>query len=271
MDPKGSRIKMFSILTLNLRFGLATRGPNWAVRKQGFPDLLNGCCSDFYCFQEANDFQINDLQSILTDCRLIGKRSPSPGFWQNNIIFYRHPWKCVFYDHFFLSLTPSIPSRFAASKWPRQCTLGIFEKGGFRCICITTHFDFDPQIQALSARLILARLAKLPADLPVVICGDFNSAPSGPCYRLFTGEEGDPALGFKNVFPEPFPGTHHGFTGNRDGDHIDWILYRGKISNAEARVVAKNFKGIYPSDHFPLWAAFLCANQRQTGRKAPGF
>jgi endonuclease/exonuclease/phosphatase family metal-dependent hydrolase len=252
---------MFSVFTLNMRFGLAADGPNnWSVRKKSFPDLLEHHPSDFYCFQEANDFQIDDLQRILNNCRFIGKRGPSPKFWQNNIIFYRDPWECLFHDHFFLSHTPAIPSRFKASKWPRQCTMGVFQKGGFRFICITSHFDFDPEVQVMSARLILERLATLPAGLPVVICGDFNATPSAPCYRLFTGADKsvtDPAAGFKNVFSEPFPGTHHGFTGCRDGRHIDWMLYRGNISNTDARVAADDFNGMYPSDHFPLWAAFL--------------
>ena len=264
---------MFSVFTLNMRFGLAADGPNnWAVRKKSFPELLNHYPSDFYCFQEANDFQIDDLQSILTDCRFIGKRSPSPGFWQNNIIFYRHSWECLFYDHFFLSHTPSIPSRFNASKWPRQCTLGIFEKDSSKCICITTHFDFNPEVQVMSAQLILERLSKLPEDLPAILCGDFNSTPSGPCYKLFKHPDKTlegPANGFKNVFPKPLPGTHHGFTGSRDGEHIDWILYRGNIKITEARVVADDFKGLYPSDHFPLWATFLCDGQPREGREGP--
>lgn len=234
------------------------------VRKKGFPDLLSRHLSDFYCFQEANAFQVNHLRSILPDYHVIGQRWPSPGFWQNNVIFYHNTWEPVFCDHFFLSHTPSIPSRFRNSKWPRQCTMGIFKKKDFQLICTTTHFDFNSQVQVMSAKLIVRRLALLPGELPAIVCGDFNADPSGPCYRIFTQNDprpAEPAGGFINVFPEPFPGTHHGFTGATDGDHIDWILYRGNIAHKKACVIADQFDGIYPSDHFPLRAIFLYQNE----------
>jgi endonuclease/exonuclease/phosphatase family metal-dependent hydrolase len=261
-EPKDLRHIMFSIFSLNLRFGLAADGPNsWSARKTAYPELLNRYRADFYCFQEANDFQIEFLQTILAGCRVVGKRSPSPKFWQNNVIFYRSPWECTFHDHFFLSHTPWIPSRFKESRWPRQCTLGIFRKGNVSCICVTTHFDFDPEVQVMSVRLILDRLARLPHGLPTVICGDFNAEPGAPCWTVFT--ETGPKLedysgGFKNVFSEPYPGTHHGFTGKENGRHIDWILYRGKLRKTRSEVITEDLKGIYPSDHFPLWASFTC-------------
>jgi hypothetical protein len=44
-------------------------------------------------FQEANDFQIDFLAECLPDYDFIGQRHPAPPFWQNNVIFYRAPWK----------------------------------------------------------------------------------------------------------------------------------------------------------------------------------
>ena len=61
---------------------------------------------------------------------------------------------------------------------------------------------------------------------------------------------------FQNAFKKPFPGTQHGFTGNLNGDHIDWILYRGKISIKDIMVVHDTVDGLYPSDHFPIYATF---------------
>ena len=93
---------MFSVLTLNLRFGLADDGANdWKYRKKGFGLFLEKYRTDFISFQEANDFQIDFLHNILTEYNYIGKRSPSPSFWQNNIIFYHKKWHCTLYEHFF--------------------------------------------------------------------------------------------------------------------------------------------------------------------------
>jgi len=121
----------FRIMTLNLRFGRAEDGPNsWDNRKQRFIAFFEAHRPDFIGMQEVNDFQIDFLKKLLTEYHFIGQRSPAPDYWQDNLIFYKKEWKCGFHKRFFLSHTPSVPSRFAESKWPRQCVIGIFEKDG---------------------------------------------------------------------------------------------------------------------------------------------
>ena len=251
---------MFSVLTFNMRFGLADDGGNsWQSRKKAFSPLLNTYSGDFICFQEANAFQVDFLKEILAEYDFIGKRSPAPSFWQNNIIFYQKSWKCIYCKHFFLSPTPMIPSRFRESRWPRQCTLGMFKKRDRRLICINTHFDFDAEVQVKSAAMIMEQLSMLPPELPAMIVGDFNATPLSPCHNVFTGQNHESNiedLYLKNVFVKPFPGTHHGFTGDKNGDHIDWILYRGRIISDNCEVIYGTFNGVYPSDHFPVFATF---------------
>lgn len=261
---------MISVLTLNLRFGLADDGPNsWQYRKKVFPCLFKKYRTDFIGFQEANDFQTDFLNEMLTEYDFIGKRSPSPSFWQDIIIFYKKTWTCIYREHFFLSPTPTIPSRFRESRWPRQCTMGMFKNGRHRIICVNTHLDFDTSVQIKSAKLIMERLLRFPSDVPVIMVGDFNTTPFSPCYNIFTGhgqkiEEKE--WYFKNAFKKPFPGTHHGFTGSINGDYIDWILYRGKIFKQESRVIRDTIDCLYPSDHFPLYATFkLAVQEKQNG------
>jgi endonuclease/exonuclease/phosphatase family metal-dependent hydrolase len=251
---------MLSVLTFNLRFGLADDGPNsWQYRKKCFPSLFEKYRTDFIGFQEANDFQIDFLHEILTEYDFIGKRSPSPFFWQNNIIFYKRTWTCIYHEHLFLSPTPKIPSRFRESLWPRQCTIGMFKNNARTLICVNTHFDFDVATQVKSAKLILERLSQLSPEAPVILMGDFNALPLSPCYNIFIGKDRKPKAkkgGFKNAFKKPFPGTQHGFTGDPNCDHIDWILYRGKIVKKDYMVIRDTIAGLYPSDHFPLYATF---------------
>ncbi len=251
---------MFSVLTLNLRFGLADDGANnWQYRKKGFEPFLEKYRTDFIGFQEANDFQIDFLHNILTEYNYIGKRSPSPSFWQNNVIFYQKNWRCIHYEHFFLSPTPSLPSRYRKSIWPRQCTVGMFKTERRQVICINTHLDFDVSVQVNSANLILGRLSHLPGNIPAILIGDFNAAPFSPCYNIFTTHDENTATRknyFKNAFNKPFSGTHHGFTGNTDGDPIDWILFRGKIILKNSKIIQDTYDNMYISDHFPLCAQF---------------
>ena len=261
---------MFSVMTLNIRFGLADDGDNsWRFRKDCFPKLFQQYRPDILGLQEVNDFQLDFLKDVLSEYEHIGRRWPAPAYWQNNIIFYKKSWRLAEAAHFFLSPTPEVYSRFEGSRWPRQCTMGVLQAGGRKLICVNSHFDFDSKVQTQSAELIMKRLSQLPAGIPTVLFGDFNAAPSDPCYQVFAGIQPNrevPGSGFKNVFHKPYPGTHHGFTGSSGGDHIDWILYRGKIVPFGGCVIPNRFEGRYPSDHFPLWVWFKWRNSVQQER-----
>lgn len=249
---------------LNLRFGLADDGADsWTYRKQCYPSLLEHHPCDFYGFQEANDFQITYLQGELTHHDTIGQRIPAPDNWQHNIIFHHRSWKCLSSDHFYLSRTPDVPSKYSRSKWPRQCTMGVFQRGDIRLAVINTHFDFDPEIQRRSARLILERVNRDATGLPVVFMGDLNAGPDAGCIEELTRR----SSGFKSALPQPSGGTHHGFTGVAQGPCIDWIFYRGGLERADAAIVTERYDGRYPSDHFPLTASFSVIDPPLGGRK----
>lgn len=256
--PEDIEKKRFTLMTLNLRFALADDGKNrWALRKPVFPEMLGELDPDFLCVQEANDLQVADLAAMLPGHGHIGRRDPAPPFWQNNVIFHRRTWACTASDHFFLSPTPDVPSRFRNSRWPRQCTLGIFERATRRLTVADTHFDFDPEIQRLSAGIILERLARRAPTLPTIVTGDFNAKPQSPCLEAFT----DPDAGFTSAVAPPYPATAHGFTGSAHGEAIDWILYRGGIGVEKAEVIGSRYQGRYPSDHFPVLARFCFSHK----------
>ncbi len=252
----GPSSQTFTVMTLNLRFGRADDGPNsWKFRKKCLSSLFSRFNPDFIGLQEVNDFQLPFLTRVLPGHRFIGRRRPAPAFWQNNILFYRQKWRCTFESHFFLSPTPEVPSRFRNSRWPRQCTMGMFACPGRRLACVDTHLDFDAGVQRNSGRLILSRLSPLPAAAPVILMGDFNTDCHSPCYGLLTGRKDDEG-GFEDVFGGTCPGTHHGFTGQSNGRAIDWILFRGDLKVVDVQVIRERFEGRYPSDHFPLVAVF---------------
>ncbi|KJS29045.1 MAG: hypothetical protein VR64_21625 [Desulfatitalea sp. BRH_c12] len=249
----------FSVMSLNLRFGFAEDGPNnWVHRRCAYEPLLAEFPRDFYAFQEVNDFQATYLAHLLPDYCYIGQRPSAPERWQNNLLFYHKRWRCVHQEHFYLSATPDIPSRFEGSHWPRQCTMGIFDNDYCQTVLVNTHFDFDAEVQIRSARLIRERLRKHTAVGPIVIMGDFNSTPDSGCFAEFTTAKNDGCPTFCNAFSPPFIGTHHKFTGINGGAAIDWILYRGKLIVEHACVITRRFAERYPSDHYPVIAGFSC-------------
>ena len=248
----------FSLMTVNVRFGLADTGTHsWNNRKNAFASLLNDWHADFIAMQEVNDFQAAYFKSLLPDYGVIGERIPAPSFWQNVLIFYHRDWQCQKHQRFFLSHAPDIPSRMVESRWPRQCVMGRFNKDGFQVTCINTHFDFAEQVQQQSARIILDRLADFsPDDNPQFLTGDFNAGPESACHRIFTEAAGRSAEPFRDVFQNDVSGTFHKFTGRAVSDRVDWILWRQGARLKDKRIITDQFDGIYPSDHFPVYAAF---------------
>ncbi|MDY6951959.1 MAG: endonuclease/exonuclease/phosphatase family protein [Thermodesulfobacteriota bacterium] len=248
-----------SILSLNLRFGLADDGLNgWEYRKEAVLDLFQREGPDFIATQEANHFQSDFLVKNLSDYGHVGRRDPAPRFWQDNILFYRRPIVCKEHRHFFLSETPLVPSRSFGSKFPRQATLGRFQVNGHAIICVNTHLDFETPAQMGAARVIKAQLSPFSDKIPLILVGDFNATPESPCYAWFTGQEveGERGLSLKETFKAPYPSTFHGFTGEPSVGYIDWILYGAPLRLKACQVLQDPLDGTYRSDHFPVKAVF---------------
>lgn len=247
----------FSVMSFNVRFGLADEGEHkWENRKPAFAALFEHCRPDFIGMQEVNGFQAAFFADLLSDYQAVGKRAPAPVGWQDVLIFHKKGWACRRCDRFFLSDTPGIPSRMVQSRWPRQCVMGEFEKDGIRMVCANTHFDFDEQVQVRSAAILLERLDRFATDaVPALVTGDFNAGPGSACHRAFT----DPASAkrpFSDTFAGNATGTFHQFTGEPVSDRIDWILQRDLGDPVERKIITDRFAGIFPSDHFPVYAEF---------------
>jgi len=101
-----------------------------------------------------------------------------------------------------------------------------------------------------AAQEIAGRLEALPANLPFVLTGDFNTTPDSPAHALLTRGLQDARISAgTHSGPEA---TFHNFTG-KPNRRIDWILYRGFHATA-VHTVTTSHEGRYPSDHFPVSA-----------------
>ena len=244
-----------TIMTMNLRFGLAQDGENgWQHRKSLVAELLEKYTSDFLCFQEANHFQTDFLTRTLPGYQVIGQHNKGIDGWQSNLIFSHRSWNRLEQKHYFLSDTPDVTSKLAGSKWPRQCVIGLFQRENHQIIVANTHFDFDPVVQEKSARLVMDFLSEFPPGLPVVILGDFNANPGSLAHILFKTQGFDTV--FDPVLDRGVSTTFHGFEGRDTGRQIDWILYKGGVTPVFEQVVTDSFSNRFPSDHYPVRAKF---------------
>ena len=250
-------MKEFSVLSLNLRFGLANDGPNgWKHRKESVAKFFQQQDPDFIATQEANHFQVDFLARNLSKYEYVGQRTPAPDFWQDNVLFYKKTIICVHNVRFFLSQTPYIPSRSFGGRFPRQATMGLFHINEKPLVCIATHLDFDTPAQMGAVRVINGQLKSYEADIPVILMGDFNSTPESPCYRWLTADNTDKEPGFQETFKAPHPSTFHHFTGKPIAGYIDWILYRGPLKLKACKVLEESVDNVYLSDHYPVKAVF---------------
>ncbi|MFZ5562888.1 MAG: endonuclease/exonuclease/phosphatase family protein [Thermodesulfobacteriota bacterium] len=248
-----------SVMSINVRFGLADADAgehSWKNRKPAFINLFEKYRPDFIGMQEVNGFQAAFFTEILSGYSAIGKRSPAPAHWQDVLIFHNKRWRCIDHLRFFLSDTPDIPSRMARSRWPRQCVMGKFEKNGVRMVCANTHFDFDEQVQVRSAAILTEHMERFAADAPpAVITGDFNAGPDSACHKAFIGPAPD-RRPFSDAFDGDTAGTFHKFTGEPVSERIDWILFQGLADPVKKELITSRFSGVFPSDHFPVYAEF---------------
>ncbi len=100
-----------------------------------------------------------------------------------------------------------------------------------------------------ASKLILERINALnrfgawTPERPVFLMGDFNCRPGSAPYNVLVGNKNstDPYL-LKNSF--------------EDFKKIDWILYKGAMKVLKYEEVDYNVKGVYPSDHKPIYVEF---------------
>jgi len=100
------------------------------------------------------------------------------------------------------------------------------------------------------------------------VTGDFNAGPKNPALLYLKGQGvlQNPAGGASsNPFPltDTFAVLHHdttgiatfsSFIGNRKGDKIDFILIGPGLRTRRSEIVRDQWKGKYPSDHYPVTA-----------------
>lgn len=103
-----------------------------------------------------------------------------------------------------------------------------------------------------SAKIVLDVVKSNSQGLPIVVFGDFNAEPGSTEIATIKNSG---ALNL-NCAHQEIGNTYHAWTGT-GRKKIDWILFSGKLSVSEAKVITTRLNGYYPSDHFPLEASFV--------------
>jgi endonuclease/exonuclease/phosphatase family metal-dependent hydrolase len=248
------------VMSFNVRTMTGNDGANgWELRRDLFADTIRQLHPDVIGTQELYRQQGDDTVQRLPEYTWFGRDRYGDHRDEHMGILYRKgALKVVESGDFWLSDTPD---KVASITWgnifPRMVNWALFERisDHKRFYLLDTHFpyrDNDEDARTRSANEIKAWIAKLPAGIPVILTGDFNTTPDSQSHALLTGTMKD-AWDTATARKGPAE-TFHNFTGKAT-KRIDWILYRGvKATSVETITVSKD--GRYPSDHFPVQADF---------------
>lgn len=244
------------VMSFNVRLPLESDGPDrWEARRDLFVDTIRRADPDLIGTQELWKIQGDHLIARLPRYGWFGiDRRGGHGDEHMGVFYRRDRLKLVEMGNFWLSETPEAPGSISwGHPYPRMVTWGLFEtiRGGRRFWFFNTHFPYraeDEPARTRAAEMIAARIARLPADAPVVLTGDFNTVPGSEAHRALTAVLSD-AWSAARVRAGP-AGTFHGFTG-KPGRRIDWVMARG-LRAAKVETIALSSRGRYPSDHFPV-------------------
>ena len=249
----------FRVISFNIRHYWADDGEDsWEFRKDALVRVLRDNPAEIICFQEINYPIFGFLSQALEGYGIasdLGEHGPR---WEYRPVFVRSPFKVRELETYSLSGTPAVPSKSWGSNFIRQVTRVLLECSGNLLAVYNTHLDFEEEVQANQARVILEIMGKQDRDRPIILAGDFNSTAEQKAHGLLTGKGQGGQGGFQDSMPEPRPDTFHGFKDEPGQGCIDWILYRGQGLDlaTPARVIKDRPKGRYPSDHFPILSGF---------------
>lgn len=247
-----------SVMSFNIRLPAESDGVDyWETRKPLAVQMLREQVPDVIGMQELVKTQADYLARELPDYAWFGRGREADGGGEHMGVFYRKDrLKVVESGDFWLSDTPDVPGSISWNHLhPRMVTWALFERRSDRkrFYFFNTHLPYRDQDEAArvkGGKAIAERLAALPAGVPVVLTGDFNTSPDSEVHAVLARTLQDAWTTAPRV--EGSDATFHGFTGKAD-KRIDWIFVKG-VQLASITSVTTRWNQRYPSDHYPLLA-----------------
>ncbi|MCL6454341.1 MAG: endonuclease/exonuclease/phosphatase family protein [Alicyclobacillus sp.] len=259
------------MMTFNLRVqSLADLWNAWAWRKHRAATVFKRHLPDIAGTQEGLPRMLQDLDRALPDYRRIGEGREVGGGGEHCAIFYRSASVCLrAHGQFWLSVTPSVPSKGWGAACPRICTWGWFQEvrpPETEWLVFNTHLDHRSTCArrrgAEQIACEMQRLARQHPQAALVLMGDWNAVSTDEAVRGLTTRSELPlvdAAQAAGCAPGP---TFHGFRGPRrrprlpeDASAIDYIFVSEDVAVTGVTVDRAPVDGRYPSDHYPLVAS----------------
>ncbi|MBN1548022.1 MAG: endonuclease/exonuclease/phosphatase family protein [Syntrophaceae bacterium] len=273
-SPQGLNL---NIMSFNIRRGTRRDGRNhWLFRRPLVREVLHRHRPDVLGLQEALDFQIAEIRSILPGYEMVGEGNLGGSRGLHTAVFYdANRFALVEAGTFWLSATPAVPrSRGWGNIIPRTCTwVRLIEKSSRQAFYFyNVHLDHLSQRARKKSVLLLTRKIQARRFLdPFVLVGDFNAEEENPSIRFLEGR-GRLKITEGGRVPNPFPlmdvfrngdpdyrreVTYHGYRRYLFRFKFDYIFVPPSSQVHEAKVIHLQRRKRFPSDHFPLFSRIV--------------
>ena len=245
-------------MTFNIRYGRAEDGPHvWAKRRALVIERIRAFDPDLLALQECEDGpQAQYVKSALPDYAFIGYRREGGGSTAAEmapVLYKRAAFEQVAAGRFWLSETPdAVGSKSWGAMFARTLTwVQLRPRGSAESLIFaSTHFDLIPEAIEAAARLVADWAREVARQTPVIVCGDFNAGKGSTAYATLTSGA------LRDVAPQLLAGTFHDYGRANPRTSIDWMLVSDGLEAVSTGIDAYERDGLYPSDHFPVWARF---------------
>jgi endonuclease/exonuclease/phosphatase family metal-dependent hydrolase len=250
--------QILKVMTFNVRQMDGDDGEqSWPHRKEALCEVIRHYSPTLLGTQEIFAEQSNYILSNLPQYQCFGRGRFGDQRDKHNQVFYDAARMTLENSgEFWLSETPEVAGSMA---WgiprPRMITWGLLTiVQGPKVFVMNTHFPYGKNAddaRLRSAELVRQKMRNIDPELLIVVTGDFNAAPDSLVHSQLTEELADSwCLATDRLGPAS---TVHGF-GRFEGPRVDWILERGFNQVISAKTVTSKVNGLYPSDHYPVYA-----------------
>ncbi len=245
------------IMSINIRYINRFDEYSWSDRKNILFDIIDDYSPDIIGFQEVMEESLKDILTNLIDYDYYGVyRSLDDSREMNPIFYKKSKYALIDSNTLWLSQYPCIRySKSWGSSLPRILSYAILESEDENLIVMNTHFDYlSEEARIKSSKIMLNTINKLKSqyNYPVIITGDFNTTPNDGYIDILLNSE-DLDNSFNNFDDKDNSLTIHNFTGDIEGEPIDYIFVDNDLEITDSKIIRKSENNIYPSDHYQVY------------------
>lgn len=263
-----------NVMSFNIRRGTKQDGKNhWIFRRDMVNEIFNHYSPDVLGLQEALDFQISEIRSMLPGYEMVNIKSSGKNKILHNPIFYNATRFIISEEGaFWYSDTPDIQeSKGWGNIMPRNCTWArlIDKDSGQAFYFYNTHLNhLSPHSRKKGVLLLTRRISARTSPDAFVLTGDFNAREKSVPIQYLKGNiflntktEGTiqnptPLLDtFRVRHPtQRNASTFHGYLPFFFRVKLDYIFVPSIVRVQDSQIILLRRKRCYPSDHFPLFS-----------------